>query len=105
MIDDGVQTAATCLATGVMNTKCERDCGHTGTRTIDALGHDWVDLIRTGTNITLLTNITVTGICSRDSSCIPGSVTLAEYIASQTEEPVFLPIQIDLGFMGAGDGF
>jgi hypothetical protein len=35
MIDDGVETAATCLATGIMNTKCDRDgCEHTDTRVI-----------------------------------------------------------------------
>jgi hypothetical protein len=34
MVDNGVQTAATCVATGTMNTKCERNCGHTGIRQI-----------------------------------------------------------------------
>jgi hypothetical protein len=43
MIDVTVAQAATCAATGTMNTKCDRNCGHTGTRAtaIDPAAHQW----------------------------------------------------------------
>jgi len=41
MLDTTLEHASTCVATGIMNTKCERDCGHTSTRVVglDANAH------------------------------------------------------------------
>jgi hypothetical protein len=100
-----VVTPATCTEKGQEKRVCRRDnCDETETRDIDIdpdgnCGSAW--RLATPT-ITSLTDIDVIRGCSPD--CIgkdENTVTLVEYIQEQDTEPVFLPIDIDLGHMAS----
>ena len=107
----------TCETAGNSARTCERaGCDHVDTRISGyaPLGHDWGDWAQTvGGDITSLTAaIEMTRACSRN---IGGAVctetetdnkSLAQYItimADQGEQPVFLPVAIDLGAMGTAN--
>jgi hypothetical protein len=96
---------ATCTTDSIPG-DCTR-CGDSNNpeEVVPVLGHDRIGMARTSSTITSLTSIPVTGTCSRGCTGIASSVTLVQYIEEQTAEPVFLPIQIDLGTMAVGSGW
>jgi len=97
---------ATCTEDGTETARCVGFvvCGHYDNRTEadSAHGHDWEAWTLSTTPIDDLASIAATRVCSHNPAHTDAdSVTLADYIKSQTVEPVLLPIQIALGTMPA----
>ena len=89
MIDDGEQTPATCIETGIMNTKCDREgCTHTSTRIIDIEpnAHDMGEWIPT-TPATYIAEGIETNTCKNtDCNHTSGTQSSPQKIITSTEE-------------------